>query len=65
MPDKNAEFRRPKKKDFEGKTIKTFLKIADNMWNFHFTDGSSISIQCEMFYPGVVCMGINGRDANG
>lgn len=41
------EHRRPKKTDFEGKTVKRFTRTADNLWKFSFTDGSSFAIQCE------------------
>ena len=39
--------RRPKKKDFEGKSIKRFQKSADNIWRFWFDDGTSFAIQSE------------------
>lgn len=42
--------RRPKKSDFEGKTIKRFVRTADNIWKFYFTDGTSFAIQSEFHY---------------
>lgn len=39
--------RRPKKADFEGKTVKRFICSADNIWRIVFTDGSRFAIQCE------------------
>lgn len=48
--------RRPVRRDFEGKTIKRFVRSADNIWRFKFTDGSSIAIQSETFGPGLACM---------
>lgn len=49
--------RRPKKKDFEGKTIKRFVRSADNIWKFWFTDGTSFAIQSDSFGSyGVACM---------
>ncbi len=48
--------RRAKKRDFEGKTIKRFQGSADNVWRFWFTDGTSLAIQSEVFYPGIACM---------
>jgi hypothetical protein len=53
--------RRPRKKDFEGKTIRRFVRTADNIWKFYFTDGTSLAIQSETFgfgpYP-LACMEI-------
>jgi hypothetical protein len=42
--------RRPRKKDFEGKTIKRFVRTADNIWKFWFLDGSSFAIQSDLHY---------------
>lgn len=47
--------RRPLKRDFEGKTVKRFTRSADNLWKFHFSDGTSFAIQSELFY-GLPCM---------
>lgn len=47
--------RRPKKKDFEGKTITKFQGGAANIWKFWFSDGTSFAIQSELFY-GIPCM---------
>lgn len=44
--------RRPRKKDFEGKTIAKFSRLGDNIWSFHFTDGSTFAIQSETFSYG-------------
>ena len=49
--------RRPRKRDFEGKTIKRFRCDADNVWRFWFTDGTAFAIQSETFC-GVACMEI-------
>jgi hypothetical protein len=48
--------RRPKKRDFEGKTITRFHRSADNIWRIWFTDGTAFGIQSEIFYPGLACM---------
>lgn len=53
MPVQNAIthiHRRPKKQDFEGRTIKRFIKTADNIWRFEFTDGKKLAIQSELYY---------------
>jgi len=51
--------RRPKKKDFERKTIRVFTLEADNIWKFEFTDGSRLAIQSDSFgYCGVACMAL-------
>ena len=50
------EHRRPTKRDFEGKTIKRFVRTADNVWRFWFTDGTAFAIQSEIFHPGIACM---------
>jgi hypothetical protein len=42
--------RRPKKIDFEGKTVKRFICTADNVWKFYFTDGSEFAIQSELHF---------------
>ena len=47
--------RRPKKADFEGKTIKRFKRDADNHWRIWFTDGTGFAIQSELF-SGLPCM---------
>ncbi len=39
--------RRPTRADFEGRTIKIFEPLADNAWRIWFTDGGSVTIQCE------------------
>lgn len=39
--------RRPRKRDFEGKTILCFTCTADNVWKFVFTDGTSFAVQSE------------------
>ena len=61
MIDKQIVFghdhRRPKKRDFERKTVKRFVATADNIWRFWFTDGTSFAIQSENF-SGVACMEI-------
>ena len=49
--------RRPKKKDFEGKTIKRFQRSADNIWRFWFDDGTAFAIQSDLFH-GLACMEI-------
>lgn len=46
-PSKEHVHRRPRKKDFEGKTILRFKKSADNVWRLWFTDGTAFAIQCE------------------
>ena len=49
--------RRPTKRDFEGKTIKRFVRSADNIWKFYFTDGTSLAIQSDNVGPyGLACM---------
>lgn len=49
--------RRPTKRDFEGKTIKRFIRSADNVWKLYFTDGTSFAIQSDNFGPyGLACM---------
>lgn len=51
--------RRPKKKDFERKTIRKFVLEADNIWKFEFTDGSRLAIQSDSFgHYGVACMAL-------
>lgn len=51
--------RRPTKKDFEGKTIKRFVRRGDNVWEFWFTDGSAFAIQSDTFgRSGFACMEI-------
>lgn len=47
--------RRPKKRDFEGKTVKRFQRTADNVWRIWFTDGTAFAIQSETFH-GLACM---------
>ena len=61
MPGERAErehiHRRPKKIDFEGKTIRRFQRSADNIWRFWFTDGTAFAIQSDSFGPyGLACM---------
>ena len=41
------QHRRPKRKDFEGKTVAKFRRDADNIWRIWFTDGSAFAIQAE------------------
>jgi hypothetical protein len=49
--------RRPTKRDFQGKTIKRFVRSADNLWKFWFTDGSAFAIQSDNFGAyGLACM---------
>lgn len=55
--DAPHEHRRPKRADFEGKTIKKFRRSGDNVWRFWFTDGTSFAIQSELF-SGLACMEI-------
>jgi len=51
--------RRPRKKDFEGKTIKRFKRDADNVWHFEFTDGTKIEVWSEMMgWPSLPLLGI-------
>jgi hypothetical protein len=51
--------RRPIKRDFEGKTVKRFVRSTDNVWKFYFTDGTSFAIQSNNFGPyGLACMEI-------
>jgi hypothetical protein len=50
--------RRPKKHDFQGKTIKRFVRSGDNIWRFWFTDGTAFAIQSDIFYGGLACMEI-------
>lgn len=52
MPDDviEHEHKRPTKRDFEGKTIKRFIRSADNVWRFHFTDGTRLAIQSDLFH---------------
>jgi len=40
--------RRPKKQDFEGKTVKRFERTADNVWRLWFTDGTAFAIETEI-----------------
>jgi hypothetical protein len=40
--------RRPRKKDFEGKTVKRFQRTADNIWRIWFTDDTAFAIQTEI-----------------
>lgn len=47
--------RRPRKKDFEGKTIKRFTCTADNIWRIWFTDGTAFAIQADL-HSGVAIM---------
>lgn len=49
MPDEHRH-RRPTKRDFEGKTVKRFVRTADNIWKLYFTDGSELAIQSELHY---------------
>lgn len=44
------EHRRPKKKDFEGKTVKRFVCSADNIWKFWFTDGTFFAVQSDLHH---------------
>ena len=44
--------RRPRRSDFAGKTIKRVDSSADNIWRFHFTDGSAVAIESEIFSAG-------------
>ena len=39
--------RKPKKSDFEGKTIAYFERSADNVWRIEFTDNTRIEIWAE------------------
>jgi hypothetical protein len=55
MKEEMHQHRRPKKPDFEGKTIKRFARTADNIWKFWFTDGTAFAIQSELFH-GLTCM---------
>lgn len=48
MPDVKHRHRKPKKRDFQGKTVKRFLRRADNIWQFEFTDGTAFAIQSEL-----------------
>lgn len=57
MAEQSHIHRRPKKPDFEGKTIQRFIRTADNVWKFRFTDGSSLAIQSDLFH-GLACMEI-------
>lgn len=51
--------RRPKRKDFEGKTVSRFTLQADNIWKLEFTDGSRLAIQSDSFGQyGVACMAL-------
>lgn len=51
--------RRPRKKDFEGKTIRQFTLQADNIWQFQFSDGSKLAIQSDNFgHHGIACMAL-------
>ena len=44
--------RAPRSCDFEGKTVKRFAAVADNHWEFHFTDGTRFTIIADiMGYP--------------
>ena len=47
--------RRPTKKDFEGKTVKRFVRSSDNVWKLYFTDGSAFAIQSDLFH-GLPCL---------
>lgn len=49
--------RRPLKRDFEGKTVKRFVRSADNVWRLWFTDGTAFAIQSDLF-SGLACMEI-------
>ena len=49
-PADNHEHRKPTKRDFEGKTIKKFVRSADNMWHFEFTDGTRFAVQSELHF---------------
>lgn len=49
--------RKPRKSDFEGKTVKRFIYTADNIFKFFFTDGTSLAIQSDLHY-GVAIMEI-------
>lgn len=55
MPLVEHKHRRPKKRDFEGKTVKRFSRTADNVWRIWFTDGSAFAIQSDLFH-GLPCM---------
>ena len=58
--------RRPRKRDFEGKTIGRFERSADNMWRIWFTDGTAFAIQSDSFGPyGLACMELCEVCANG
>lgn len=48
--------RRPRRSDFEGKTIERFYHDADNVWRFAFTDGTSLAIQSDLGHSGVAIM---------
>lgn len=47
--------RRPTKRDFEGRTVKRFVRSADNIWKFYFTEGPPLAIQSDLF-SGLACM---------
>jgi hypothetical protein len=49
--------RRPKKRDFVGKTVQRFDRAADNVWRIWFTDGTAFAIQSEVFHD-IACMEI-------
>lgn len=53
MPDKH-QHRRPRKRDFEGKTVTRFVRTADNIWRFWFSDGTSFAIQSETHYGAAI-----------
>lgn len=50
MADKVHKHRTPRKKDWEGKMVKRFVRSADNVWRIYFADGSAFAIQSELHY---------------
>lgn len=42
--------RKPRRRDFEGKTVAKFRSDADNVWRIWFTDGTAFAIQCDMSF---------------
>lgn len=47
----------PTPADLAGKTIERFVCDADNVWKLFFTDGTAVSVECEVHgYPGIPCM---------
>ena len=44
------QHRRPTKRDFEGKTVKRFIRTADNVYKFWFTDGTAFAIQSDLHH---------------